>query len=409
MILLLQVLNDEVFAILVLMALFTTFITTPTVMAIYKPARRSSALTHRKLRDLTNTNELRVLACLHGLSNVPSIITLIESTRSNKKSKLKLFIMHLLELTERSSSIIMVRQARKNGLPFINRFRRGEWHDRVVGAFQAYSQLGRVSVRPTTAVSSLSTMHEDICYLAETNRVTMIVLPFHKQQWRGEGDREMIENVGHRWRLVNQRVLKNAPCSVAVLVDRGFGTPGHTDTATSTQSVCILFFGGADDREALELGGRMAKHPSVKVVVVRFVEDQGCERNGELDDAAMAEFRIKWDGRVEYTEKTTSNIVEDVLVLGQCGDYDLIIVGKGRFPSPMVVKVADRQAEHPELGLIGDLLASPGRGILSSVLVIQQHDPALIEETSVTKVVENDDDKLKGDGNVGKGEISKAV
>ncbi|KAA8518879.1 hypothetical protein F0562_016346 [Nyssa sinensis] len=35
-----KVLNDEAFAILVLMALFTTFITTPTVMAIYKPVRR---------------------------------------------------------------------------------------------------------------------------------------------------------------------------------------------------------------------------------------------------------------------------------------------------------------------------------------------------------------------------------
>ena len=33
-----QVLNDETFAILVLMALFTTFITTPTVMAIQKSA-----------------------------------------------------------------------------------------------------------------------------------------------------------------------------------------------------------------------------------------------------------------------------------------------------------------------------------------------------------------------------------
>ncbi|GMI69782.1 cation/H+ exchanger 20 [Hibiscus trionum] len=436
-----KVLNDEVFAILVLMALFTTFITTPTVMAIYKPARRSSALTRRKLRDLTNTDEskdeLRILACLHGLGNVPSIITLIESTRSTKKSKLKLFIMHLVELTERSSSIIMVHRARRNGLPFINRFRRGEWHDRVAGAFQAYSQLGRVSVRPTTAVSSLSTMHEDICYVAETKRVTMIVLPFHKQQWRGEGDQETIENVGHGWRLVNQRVLKNAPCSVAVLVDRGFGTPRHTGSTTSTQRVCILFFGGADDREALELGGRLAEHPAVKVVVVGFVEDEECERNGvilkpsaskssekhysfstvklnpekekELDEATMAEFRSKWDGMVEYTEKTTSNIVEDILGLGQCGDYDLIVVGKGRYPSPMVAKLADRQAEHPELGPIGDLLASSGRRILSSALVIQQHDPALMEETPVTKVVENDCDKLKGDGNADVGEISRAV
>ena len=43
----LQVLNDETFAILVLMALFTTFMTTPIVMAIYKPARRAGSYKHR--------------------------------------------------------------------------------------------------------------------------------------------------------------------------------------------------------------------------------------------------------------------------------------------------------------------------------------------------------------------------
>lgn len=439
-----QVLNDEVFAILILMALVTTFITTPTVMAIYKPARGSSALTHRKLRDLTNTDEskdeLRILACLHGLGNVPSIITLIESTRSTKKSQLKLFIMHLVELTERSSSIILVHRARRNGLPFVNRLRRGVWHDRVTGAFQAYSQLGRVSVRPTTAISALSTIHEDICHVAETKRVTMIVLPFHKQQWRGEGDEQTVENVGHGWRLVNQRVLKNAPCSVAVLVDRGFGngalTPGPTATTTA-QSVCILFFGGADDREALELGGRMAEHPAVKVTIVRFVENEGSERNGvllrpsasksneknysfctaklnpekeqELDEAVIAEFKSKWDGMVGYTEKTACNIIDDVLGLGQCGDYDLVVVGKGRFPSPMVAKLADHQVEHPELGPVGDLLASSSHRVLSSVLVIQQHDPTHTEETPATKVAQDDDDELKGEVTSGVGEISKVV
>ncbi|WRX24163.1 Cation/H+ exchanger - like 10 [Theobroma cacao] len=408
------VLNDETFAILVLMALFTTFVTTPTVMAIYKPARGSSALARRKLRDLANTDEskdeLRVLACLHGLSNVPSIISLIESTRSTKKSQLKLFVMHLVELTERSSSIIMVQRAGRNGLPFIKRLRRGEWQDRVAGAFQAYSQLGRVKVRPTTAISALSSMHEDICHVAETKQVTMIVLPFHKQ-WRLEGEQRTVENVGHGWRLVNQRVLKNAPCSVAVLVDRGFGNGGQTPgpTTTESQRVCILFFGGPDDREALELGGRMAEHPAVKVVVVRFVENEGLERDGESDEAAVAEFRSKWDGMVEYTEKTSRNFVEEVLGLGQCGDYDLIVVGKGRFPSPMVAKLADRQAEHAELGPIGDLLSSSGRRVLSSVLVIQQHDMAHAEETPVSKFVQHDYDKLKSDGSSGMGEISKVV
>ncbi|KAE8724521.1 Cation/H(+) antiporter 20 [Hibiscus syriacus] len=421
-----KVLNDEIFAILVLMALFTTFITTPTVMAIYKPARSSSALACRKLRDLTNTDEskdqLRVLACLHGIGNVPSIINLIESTRSTKKSQLKLFIMHLVELTERSSSIIMVHRARRNGLPFINRLRKGGWQDRVTGAFQAYSQLGQVLVRPSTAISTLSTIHEDICHMAETKRVTMIILPFHKQ-WRGEGDRQVIDNVGHGWRLVNQRVLKGAPCSVAVLVDRGFDK--------GAQRVCILFFGGPDDREALELGGRMAEHPAVKVDVVTFVEKEEIQRDDlilrpsaskctknysfstssintqrekEVDDAVVAEFRSKWDGTVEYIEKTGSNVVEQVLGLGQSGEYDLIVVGKGRFPSPTVAKLADRQAEHAELGPVGDLLASSNRRVLSSVLVIQQHNTSQVEEMPVTKVDQNDND-----GVTGTGEISKEV
>lgn len=90
------------FAILVLMALFTTFITTPTVMAIYKPARGISS--HQRLESIPDSakDELRVLACVHGPGNIPSLINLIESTRSTNKSQLKLYIMHLVELTERS-------------------------------------------------------------------------------------------------------------------------------------------------------------------------------------------------------------------------------------------------------------------------------------------------------------------
>ncbi|KAJ9694675.1 hypothetical protein PVL29_010242 [Vitis rotundifolia] len=272
-----KVLNDEMFAILVLMALFTTFMTTPIVMTIYKPVR-----THRRLRDFSNVDsskyDLRILACVHGPGNVPSLISLIEATRSAKKSQLKLYVMRLVELTERSSSIIMVQRARKNGFPFINRFRRGQSQDRVEVAFEAYGQLGRASVRPTTAISSLSTMHEDICHVAEEKRATMVILPFHKQ-WKGEGY-ESMENMGNGWRGVNQRVLKNSPCSVAVLVDRGFGSgPQQTLGPTSTviKRICILFFGGPDDREALELGARMAEHPAVKVTVIRFVEKDGSD------------------------------------------------------------------------------------------------------------------------------------
>ncbi|KAG6769227.1 hypothetical protein POTOM_024844 [Populus tomentosa] len=435
-----RVLNDESFAILVLMALFSTFITTPTVMAIYKAARGgSSTSSQRKLGDLTTTkatkDELRILACAHGSGNVPPLVSLIESTRSTKKSQLKLYIMNLVELTERSSSIIMVQRVRKNGLPFINQSRSSEWNDRVAGAFRANSQLGRISVRTMTSISNLTNMHEDICQVGENKKVTLIILPFHKQL-RGEGD-QIMDNVGHGWRGVNQRVLKNAPCSVAVLVDRGFGNGSQISEANTniTQRVCIMFFGGPDDREALELGGRMAEHPVVKVTIVRFVQKEGQEKNhivlqlspsercsfsteqsysfstaimnpekekacplnfqtySDLDETAIAEFKSKWEGTVEYTENVVSNIVEGVLAIGRSGDYDLIFVGKGRFPSTMVAELAYRQAEHAELGPIGDILASSGHGVVSSVLVIQQHDLAHAKEAPVSKVVHSELEK----------------
>ncbi|KAA8518878.1 hypothetical protein F0562_016348 [Nyssa sinensis] len=290
--------------------------------------------------------------------------------------------MHLIELTERSSAIIMVQRVRKNGFPFFNRFRRGKLHDRLAVTFQAYGQLGRITVRPATAISALSTMHEDIFHVAEDKRVTIIILPFHIQRRKDEGD-DAVENVGHGWRGVNQRVLENAPCSVALLVDRG---SQQTDgsTANVAQRVCIVFFGGPDDREALELGGRMAEHPAVK----------------ELDEMAMTEFRKRWDhGKVEYIERVEINIKEGVLAIGRSEEYEVIIVGKCRFPSTsMVAELADRQAEHAELGPIGDLLASPSHGIVSSVLVIQQHDLTHAEEAPVSKIMQTEDDTIIAHG-----------
>ena len=258
------------FAILVLMALFTTFLTTPAVMAIYKPLRRLE----RALPSAQNSeDELRILACIHGPGNVPSLINLIESIHTNKKSPLKLYVMHLVELTDRSSSILMVQRARKNGFPFVNHLYRGTKHNQIVAAFEAYGQLRRVTIHHSTAISALSTMHEDICHVAEDKRVEMIILPFHKQ-WRGESE-EAIENVGHCWREVYQRVLKSATCSVAVLIDRGFNSPSEQAVELTTRMpkrVCILFVGGPDDREALKLGGRMAEQQLAHVTLVRFLQ-----------------------------------------------------------------------------------------------------------------------------------------
>lgn len=110
----------------------------------------------------------------------------------------------------------------------------------------------------------------------------MILLPFHKR-WRGE-DEETVENIGQGWREVNQRVLQNAPCSVAVLVNRGVGRryqQGAVTNVSSGKRVCMIFIGGPDDRKALELGSRMAEHPAIRLSLVRFTSDREAKEEGQ--------------------------------------------------------------------------------------------------------------------------------
>ncbi|KAM0856503.1 hypothetical protein ACQ4PT_049110 [Festuca glaucescens] len=439
-----KVLNEETFAILVLMALVTTFITTPMVMAIYKPARAAGRrrLHPRKLHGPTtsapsspsssaaaNAKELRVLACIHGGHDVPALINLIETIRGHTQPRrlVKLYILRMEELTERTSSILMARAARRNGLPFLRPSRRGGGDDQIAVAFGTYAQLGHVQVRPMTAVSALHTMHEDVEAVAEDKRVSLIIVPFHKRQLAGHGDE--VENLGPEWRAVNRRILREAPCSVAVLVDRGFGGGEQVSSEQVAHGVCVVFFGGPDDREALELAGRMAEHPGVQVTVVRFLDGKaGREehaevtlrpseaknveksytfatatvnghREKELDEAAVAEFQQKMGAMVRFEERVVAgNVVEEVVAIGKSREYGLVVVGKGRLPSAMVAELAVRPAEHPELGPIGDALASAGHGVASSVLVVQQHDMNA-DEVPVTVV--------QIDGHAHDGELGK--
>ncbi len=79
-------------------------------------------------------------------------------------------------------------------------------------------------------------------------------------------------------------------------------------------------------------------------------------------------------GQVGYVEKYVNNAAETVAALRDIGDmYSLFIVGKGGHGnSPLTTGICDWE-ECPELGTVGDLLASSDFNINGSVLVIQQH------------------------------------
>lgn len=91
---------------------------------------------------------------------------------------------------------------------------------------------------------------------------------------------------------------------------------------------------------------------------------------------------------MEFIEKDASNMREEVLAIPKAKEYELIIVGKDqqRLASNMMDKLKDSELEHAELGPIGDLLSSMGHGIASSVLVIQDQEPANSNETTHKRI-----------------------
>lgn len=380
----LQVLNDQTFAIMVMMALFTTFITTPLVIAVYKPARnaRAADYKHRKIERKNANSQLRILACFHGARNIPSLINLIEASRGiQKRDALCVYAMHLKEFSERSSTILMVQKARKNGLPFWNKGHRAD-SNHVIVAFEAYQQLSQVSVRPMIAISSMANIHEDICATAERKRAAVIILPFHKQQ-RLDG---LLETTRSDFRFVNKRVLEHAPCSVGIFVDRGLGGTCHVSASNVSYCVTVLFFGGGDDREALAYGARMAEHPGIRVVVIRFVVEPGIV--GEVtrlevgessstksiseDEEFLAEFKVKTanDDSVIYEEKMVKDAAETVATIRGLSCCNLFLVG---LRPAGEVAIALKRSECPELGPVGGLLASQDCPTTASVLVMQQY------------------------------------
>ncbi|XP_024993415.1 cation/H(+) antiporter 15 [Cynara cardunculus var. scolymus] len=389
-----KVLDDKSFAIMVVVALVMTAIITPAVTIIYKPARRFAPYKRRTILKTKPDNDLRTLVCIHTPRNVPTIINLLEAANPTKKSPLCVYALHLVELTGRASAMLIVHNSRKSGRPAANRTQAQS--DHIINAFESFEQNAEyVSVQPLTAISPYSTMHEDICSVAEDKRVAFLILPFHKQQTVDGG----MEATNPAYRVINQNVLANSPCSVGILVDRGFG--GNTRVAGNqiSHNIAVVFIGGPDDREALAFAWRMASHPGSTLTVMRFVSGNDVQeptsstgriendprvltvvtdsdRQKQEDDEFINQFRtmIAHDDSIAYTEQVVNNGEETVAAIRSVDNvHDLFIVGRGQgLVSPLTAGLTD-WSECPELGAIGDLLASSDFAATVSVLVVQQY------------------------------------
>ncbi|XWS77402.1 hypothetical protein CRYUN_Cryun01aG0258400 [Craigia yunnanensis] len=379
---------DMTTCISMVIVIFLTIVHTPFVVKhIIERARKRVPIHRMALQWLYPSSELRILLCVHGPHNLPSTINLMEISRGAPEPGLFVHVTDMIELTDQIAATLVPGEGVDNMTTTDTSVT--EMRDQISHAFQAYIEEndGGITLSRMLALSTFSGMAQDLSVLAEDLMVSLILLPFHK---RLNADGTL--DGGHPgFRYVNRKLLRNAPCSIGILVDRGFGFTEKI-SRSSVSKVAIIFIGGKDDREALAYAGRVAWHPGVKLTVIRFLVDKNSENaprrvnhrvsmaeqeeEMRLDDECFAQFYERYvaGGKVAYMEKHLANSSETYTNLRSLeGQYSLIIVGRGgRVNTVLTLGLNDWQ-QCPELGPVGDVLSGSGFQCDTSILIIQQH------------------------------------
>ncbi|CAI0430006.1 unnamed protein product [Linum tenue] len=417
--------NQPMFAVLILSMLVMSLTVTPLAKAANKSSRRSNKFQLRTVESNKLESELRILTCIHSTRNLSGMINLLESSNASKQYPICVFALHLVQLTERRATAMLIVHDNNNSNNNNNNnstshrmfdggsggqhlTRREEESKHIIAAFESLENRGAsVSAHSLTVVSPYTTMHEDISCLGEDKRVMLVLVPFHMQA--DVYGRLQEENLN--WRTVNRNLMAIATCSVGILVDRGLGAK---DKAAVQQpqysSFAVIFVGGPDDREALAFGWRMAKSPNVNLTVLRLLpvvdddrtdddlneklegatEEEEDEEGGgadattrqnkgeerELDDEYVNEFRFRTmhDENINYVEKQVTTGEEVITTIGRLvPSCDLYILGQSKNTTSSIMLGLSEWIECEELGVLGDTLLASEFAEHSSLLVIKQH------------------------------------
>ncbi|KAK7289902.1 hypothetical protein RIF29_03929 [Crotalaria pallida] len=335
---------------------------------IYDPSKRYRSYIRRSIRDSQQDINLKILVCVHNEENVYPIINLLQVTNPTKATPLSVFVLQLIELSGRATSVLM-----KNNITYHSSDieTSSEPISNVFDQFEQHNK-GCVTLQFLIAISPYASMHDDICYMAMDTKSNIVIMPFHKQ-WAIDGYPHIFNA---SIRILNQNVLKKAPCSVGILFERSqTSSKLLVIREKSYYEIAMIFLGGADDQEALAYSLRIAQHPLVRLTVFWVRAETHIKqykmKNPYIDMMEHIRHSNKHNGQVTFKEE----IVQDgtgttQMIRSMEGYFNLVIVGRHHVANSPCTLGLTEWCELPELGPIGNLLATSD--FTFSVLVVQQ-------------------------------------
>ncbi|XP_071690648.1 cation/H(+) antiporter 24 [Rutidosis leptorrhynchoides] len=361
--------------------LFTTLLTsilTPMINMFYNPNRPYMINKRRNIQHTPPNTELQILVCFMEEDSCPGLIHLLEVSNPTVHSPFLVYALHLVELVGRAAPMFIdhLEEQKNNDKDDIDE------NEATHKAFHGIQEMRRdiVKIHSFTSVAPKRSMYQDVCELALNKKTSLIILPYSLSSIGSLAGSDMVQNNN---KSLNNTVLDHAPCSVAILVDKGDFRGPINNVRMSVVDLkyhfAMLFLGGADAREALACADRMATNPNVSLTVIRFLAHNGegeKDLEKKLDDGLVTAFWVKYEGneRVAYREVVVRNGEETVAAIRAMNSesYDLWIVGRKLGINPVLIEGLDSWSESLELGVIGDYVASVDLGSKASVLVVQQ-------------------------------------
>ncbi|WP_437666572.1 cation:proton antiporter domain-containing protein [Sorangium sp. So ce1182] len=296
----LGIISPKLFTMMVLMALVTTFMTSPLLRWIYPPEELAKELADAPGRTpLPVAAEVfTVLMCVSYDRSGPGMVTLASALAGRGPEARRLYALRLIPPTDRGSFHMDQGPERQGAAALSPLLSRAKELDVEVRT------LSFVSPKPS----------HDICNVADVKQADLVLVGWHKP-------------------LLSQTVLggtvyevmRSARTDVGVLVDRGLA---------AVRKLLVPFHGTAHDRAALALARRLAQQVGAHVTILHVVNPKR-----RADDALGAQETVDEvfegeEGGALRKSKVTLKVVEhdspaDAALEEAGRGYDLVLVGVG--------------------------------------------------------------------------------
>ncbi|KAK7277116.1 hypothetical protein RIF29_18266 [Crotalaria pallida] len=361
-----KIISPEAYKVLVISVMIVASIGKLSMKFLYDSSKKYATYQRRNIMNLKPHSQLKIVACIHKPYHISPIMNTLDLCCPTLESPIIVDALHLMELIGSSLPLFIPHGLyRKNTIGY----KKSSYSDNFIIAFDMYEHdnAGAAKIHTHTAISPSKLMYEDVCHLALDKAASIIFLPFH-QRWTSDGS---VESNDKNLRTLNNKALEISPCSIGILVTRvGF----KLIRESSITRLAMIFLGGKDDREGLCLAKRAIRNPNIELVVYHLVtEGRDCNQEENLHDKAVLRDIDKGMRNVAYQKIILNEGPQIALFLRDIvNEHDYFIVGRRhKINSPQTQGLSE-WSEFPELGVIGDFLASPDFKTRASILVVQQ-------------------------------------